>query len=168
MTRVTAVSSMLSEPMTPSLARQALQRPPATTASSHSGSDADTTPSIESIQEAVCSTLSVSRKELLSTSRVAHITQARQLSMFLARELTPLSLAQIARAFGRDHSTVLYAVRTVSKQLDPGSDASEMLDRVRQLINSPDRFPKLQTPAIHDAPSNPQVLSTARSRIGLP
>ena len=36
--------------------------------------------------------------------------------MYLARELTPLSLAEIARGFDRDHSTVLHAIRAVSSR----------------------------------------------------
>ena len=50
------------------------------------------------------------------------------------RELTSLSLAQIARQFDRDHSTVLHAIRTVSGRLDPDSDTSAVLHRVHQLL----------------------------------
>jgi chromosomal replication initiator protein len=168
MTRVAAVSSMLSEPVTPSLARQALdQRRPAT-GRPHSAGPPPGTPTVESIQETVCSIFEISRDELLSPSRTARVTQARQLSMYLARDLTTLSLAQIARAFGRDHSTVLHAVRTVSKRLDPGSDSFEMLNRVRASIHSPEPTRDLETRSVHQPATDPREPSTGPSRITLP
>jgi chromosomal replication initiator protein len=168
MTRVSAVSSILSEPVTPSLARQALKSPSSTDAFSQLQNDPNASLSVEAVQEAMCSSLGVSREQLLSNSRTARIIQARQLSMYLARELTPLSLAQIARAFNRDHSTVLHAVRSVSKRLDPGSDASEMLERVRHLLHNPNSPREPAPAAIHNPTSNPQPLSTPPSRITLP
>src|SRR5213075_723132 len=108
---VTAMSSMLSEPMTPSLVRRALTRVAHAPEPSLSDSKA---PSVSSIQEAACSTLGVSRQDLLSHKRTARVSRARQLAIYLTRELTSLSLAQIAREFNRDHSTVLHAVRNVS------------------------------------------------------
>ncbi len=168
MTRVAAVSSMLSEPVTPSLARQALHSPqPANDRSDSDGSSQDA-PSVESIQEVVCSTLGVARNELLSPNRTARVTQARHFSMYLARDLTSLSLAQIARAFQRDHSTVIHAVRTVSKQLDPGSDSFEMLNRARNQINNPGSPLALQTLSLHQSTASPQAPPTPPFRITLP
>lgn len=52
----------------------------------------------------------VSRDELLGPSRSRHLVEARQISMYLCRELTPLSLPKIGDAFGgRDHTTVMHA-----------------------------------------------------------
>ena len=44
--------------------------------------------------------------------------------MYLARELTDLSLAEIARGFDRDHTTVLHAIRRCRARLEPGSDTA--------------------------------------------
>jgi len=138
MTRVTAFSSMLSSPVTPALARQALDPCPSAPATTAPDPGAPhPAPSVESIQEAACTALGVSRSDLLSTARTARVSQARQVAMYLARDLTPLSLAQIARAFGRDHSTVLHAVRAVSGRLDHGSDTAEAVDSARQLVVPP-------------------------------
>ncbi len=64
--------------------------------------------------------LGVSRQDLLSTKRTAAVSHARQLAMYLSRELTSLSLAQIARQFDRDHTTILHAIRAVSStRLEP-------------------------------------------------
>ena len=54
--------------------------------------------------------------------------------MYLARELTGLSLAAIARAFDRDHTTVLHAVRAVTGRLEPGSETSTAIHRVRSTL----------------------------------
>lgn len=55
-----------------------------------------------------------SRAQLKAAGRMKHHAQARQLAMFLARELTPLSLSQTARRWGRsDHTTVIHAARQV-------------------------------------------------------
>jgi hypothetical protein len=88
--------------------------------------------------------------------------------MYLTRELTSLSLAQIARAFERDHSTVLHAVRSVSKRLDPGSDLSEMLDRMRGLIQNGSDLSRSTAGAIHHSGSSPHGQSTAPPRISSP
>ena len=50
---------------------------------------------------------------------LAAVARARQMAMYLARELTPLSLAEIARGFDRDHTTVLHAIRAVSAGSSP-------------------------------------------------
>ena len=50
--------------------------------------------------------------------------------MYLARELTSLSLAEIARAFDRDHTTVMHAIRAVSDRLEPGSETAAAIHRI--------------------------------------
>jgi chromosomal replication initiator protein len=157
MTRVVAVASMLSEPLSTPLVGRALgqrrQLP------GPSPSDAPV-PSVEVIQDAVSSVLDVSRTDLLSTRRTPQVARARQLAMYLTRELTSLSLAQIARAFNRDHTTVLHAIRAVSGRLEPGSETSQALGKVHRLLGSsqpsstdvdpaPQRDPSTQSPPIH-------------------
>ena len=63
------------------------------------------------IQEAVCAVLHLSRDELLSARRTPRIVRARQIAMYLSRDVTGLSLARIAAQFNRDHSTVMHAIR---------------------------------------------------------
>jgi chromosomal replication initiator protein len=130
MTRVIAVSSMLGEPLTPALVRRAL--------SSSSRADAPAPPadgpSVAAIQQAACTTLDVSQRDLLSTNRTARVSQARQIAIYLTRELTSLSLAQIAREFNRDHSTILHAIRTVNGKLEPNSETTRALEDARQLL----------------------------------
>jgi chromosomal replication initiator protein len=129
MTRVVAVASLLSEPLSMPIVRRALG--PSEAAGRAAQADP---PSLEAIQEAVCAVNGLQREELLSRRRAAPVARARQLAMYLARELTPLSLAEIARGFDRDHSTVLHATRTVSERLEPGSETAETIHRVRLVL----------------------------------
>ena len=133
MTRVVAFASMLSEPLSTPLVGRALgtRRPQA--ALTPGGASP---PTVEAIQDAVASVVGVSRSDLVSTRRTPHVARARQLAMYLARELTSLSLAQIARAFDRDHTTVLHAVRAVEKRLEPGSETSAVVGKAHRLLGS--------------------------------
>lgn len=55
--------------------------------------------------------------EIMGTSRERQIVHARQEAMFQIRETTPLSLPQIARMFGKDHSTVVHAVKAHKERI---------------------------------------------------
>ena len=56
----------------------------------------------------------VSRADLLSSRRTANVVRPRQVAMYLAKTLTLRSLPEIGRRFGgRDHTTVLHAVRKI-------------------------------------------------------
>ena len=136
LTRVVALASITSREPTAQLAKEALERSPGATATSSGSAPGSTEPpSIPAIQDAVCAVLGLSRDELLSPSRSARVTRARHLAMYLARDLSGQSLAQIARAFRRDHSTVLHAVRRVDNQLEPGSSLHRTLTDARELLN---------------------------------
>jgi chromosomal replication initiator protein len=133
MTRIVALASVLSEPISTPLVERALK----------ASGDARTTslaaagqPSVRAIQDAVAAVLGVTREELLSPRRTPKVARARQLAMYLTRELTPLSLAQIAREFDRDHSTVLHAIRTVTGRLEPGSETAAAIHRVRATLGT--------------------------------
>ena len=131
LTRVLAVSSVFDEP----LAGPALSRAlPAAGRPADTLTGAASAPTIEAIQEAVGGVLGVSREALLSKQRTPRVARARQLAMYLARELTPLSLAQIAREFNRDHSTVLHALKAVERRNEPGSELAGDIHDVRRAL----------------------------------
>lgn len=71
---------------------------------------------IDKVQKAVCDYFNITRDALLSVSRKRQIVQARQISMYLSRNLIPnCSLSTIgAETGGKDHATVLHACSTVS------------------------------------------------------
>jgi chromosomal replication initiator protein len=69
---------------------------------------------IEDIQRVVARQYNVSRADLLSSRRTANVVRPRQVAMYLAKTLTLRSLPEIGRRFGgRDHTTVLHAVRKI-------------------------------------------------------
>ena len=76
--------------------------------------------------------------------------------MFLARELTPLSLAQIAREFDRDHSTVLHALRSVEQRNEPGSDIAGDIHSVRVALGKLERPDRPPDDSPRDPAGNPQ------------
>jgi chromosomal replication initiator protein len=70
--------------------------------------------SIENIQKTVADFYRIKVADLLSKKRTRLIARPRQIAMCLARELTQLSLPEIGTAFGgRDHTTVMYACKTI-------------------------------------------------------
>ncbi|MCP3887934.1 MAG: chromosomal replication initiator protein DnaA [Desulfobulbaceae bacterium] len=79
----------------------------------------------------------VSVQDLQSKSRKKAITVPRQIAMYLARKHTEDSLAQIGKAFNRDHSTVLHSIKVVSNKLVRDSSVNAQLeilnDKVKQL-----------------------------------
>jgi chromosomal replication initiator protein len=69
---------------------------------------------IEDIQRVVARHYNVSRSDLLSSRRTANVVRPRQVAMYLSKTLTLRSLPEIGRRFGgRDHTTVLHAVRKI-------------------------------------------------------
>jgi chromosomal replication initiator protein len=69
---------------------------------------------IEDIQRVVARQYNVSRSDLLSARRTANVVRPRQVAMYLAKTMTLRSLPEIGRRFGgRDHTTVLHAVRKI-------------------------------------------------------
>ncbi|MDY6910022.1 MAG: helix-turn-helix domain-containing protein, partial [Thermodesulfobacteriota bacterium] len=70
------------------------------------------------------------------------LSQARHVAMYLCRQYTSESLASIARAFGRSHSTVLYAVRRMQQELD-GKNASlkRQVDYISRRLETGCLFP---------------------------
>jgi chromosomal replication initiator protein len=131
MTRAVAFASMLGEPLTAGLAGRALER------QAQPQAPVEAAPTILAIQDAVCAALGITRAELLSPSRTERVVRARQLGMYLARDLTSLSLAEIARAFDRDHTTVLHAIRAVEGRLEPDSPLATTMHKVRDTLRNP-------------------------------
>ena len=86
---------------------------------------------IEEIQRIVARHYNVSRSDLLSARRTANVVRPRQVAMYLAKTLTLRSLPEIGRRFGgRDHTTVLHAVRKIEHLV--GNDTS-LADEVESL-----------------------------------
>ncbi|MBF0818098.1 chromosomal replication initiator protein DnaA [Streptococcus acidominimus] len=81
-------------------------------------SPVNTVIAIETIQHEVGTFYGVSLKEIKGAKRVQHIVHARQVAMYLAREMTDNSLPKIGKEFGnRDHTTVMHAHNKIKNML---------------------------------------------------
>lgn len=90
---------------------------------------------IEQIQRAVCRSYNVGRMDLLSARRTANIVRPRQLAMFLAKMMTLRSLPEIGRRFGgRDHTTVLHAVRKMEALIGKDKAFETEVDLIKKRI----------------------------------
>lgn len=69
-------------------------------------------------------------EELRSPGKTRALAQSRQIAMYLCRELTDLSLPKIGQAFGRDHTTVMYAQRKILSEM---AERREIFDHVKEL-----------------------------------
>ena len=91
---------------------------------------------IEDIQRIVARHYNVSKTELLSNRRTRTIVKPRQIAMYLAKVMTPRSLPEIGRRFGgRDHTTVLHAVRKIEDLSGADNTLAQELELLRRLIN---------------------------------
>lgn len=90
---------------------------------------------IEDIQKLVASRYNVSRSDILSERRTAAVVKPRQIAMYLSKVLTPRSLPEIGRRFGgRDHTTVLHAVRKIEKALNGDAVLSEEVELLKRML----------------------------------
>lgn len=86
---------------------------------------------IEKIVEEVAKTFGVSPEDIRSSKRASNISNARQIAIFVAREITQLSMNLIGNEFGgRDHSTVVYAVQQVEKNMKKDPKTKAMIEDI--------------------------------------
>lgn len=90
---------------------------------------------IEDIQKLVATRYNVSRADILSERRTAAVVKPRQIAMYLAKSLTPRSLPEIGRRFGgRDHTTVLHAVRKIEKAIGEDRSLHDEVDLLKRML----------------------------------
>lgn len=90
---------------------------------------------IEDIQKLVASHFNVTRADILSARRTANVVRPRQIAMYLSKVLTLRSLPEIGRRFGgRDHTTVLHAVRKIEALTTSDGALSEELELLKRML----------------------------------
>ncbi len=90
---------------------------------------------IEDIQRVVARQYNVSRSDLLSSRRTANVVRPRQVAMYLAKTLTLRSLPEIGRRFGgRDHTTVLHAVRKIENLIGNDTSLADEIDSLKRML----------------------------------
>jgi hypothetical protein len=97
---------------------------------------------VEDIQRATALHFGVDRSDIVSTRHARDVARPRQLAMYLARQLTAKSYPDIGRRFGgRDHSTVLRAVRQIEELLAHDGGLADAVSRIRAALANPQRRP---------------------------
>ena len=93
--------------------------------------------SVENIQKAVADFYSIKVADMYSKKRPANIARPRQIAMFMAKELTQKSLPEIGELFGgRDHTTVLHAVRKVAEERSHDSQLNHEIHVIEQTLKA--------------------------------
>jgi chromosomal replication initiator protein len=93
--------------------------------------------SIEEIQKVVADYYKIKVADMYSKRRPANIALPRQIAMYLAKELTQRSLPEIGESFGgRDHTTVLHAVRKINESRQLNAEMNHALHLLEQTLNS--------------------------------
>lgn len=89
--------------------------------------------SLPSIQREVCRFYGIAHNDLIGSKRSQNIVYPRQIAMYLARDLTDLSLPKIGDAFGgRDHTTVMHATAKIHKLM---SEQRDVYNQIQTLTN---------------------------------
>ncbi len=125
--RVTAFANLTKQPVDLALAQMVLKD------LLTDPDDTEITPSM--IMGQTASYFNITIEQLCSPDRSRSIAQARQIAMYLCRELTELSLPKIGEIFGgRDHTTVMYAVNKVTRQMKERREIFNQVDELTARI----------------------------------
>jgi chromosomal replication initiator protein len=91
--------------------------------------------SIENIQKTVADFYKIKVADMYSKKRPASIARPRQIAMYLAKEMTQKSLPEIGDSFGgRDHTTVLHAVRKIGGERQKNAELNQQLHVLEQTL----------------------------------
>jgi chromosomal replication initiator protein len=92
---------------------------------------------IEEIQKRVAEHFNIKISDMHSARRARAVARPRQVAMYLAKQLTSRSLPEIGRKFGgRDHTTVMHAVRKIEELRSLDSSFSEDVELLRRMLES--------------------------------
>lgn len=90
---------------------------------------------VRRIQQIVASHFSIPLVEMWSQRRSRGVARPRQVAMYFARELTPMSLPNIGQRFGkRDHTTVIHAIRKVEELIAANSEFAADINVLREAL----------------------------------
>ena len=124
--RVVAYASLVGRPITPEMTQEVLR-------DLLRSNDRKIT--IEEIQRRVAEYYNVRLADMLSARRARAVARPRQVAMYLSKQLTTRSLPEIGRKFGgRDHTTVIHAVRKIDELRQADSGIEEDVDLLRRML----------------------------------
>jgi chromosomal replication initiator protein len=128
LTRLAALASITTSPITIEFARQGLRDLIRTQAKPH----------IEGIQRTVSESFHIRLADLKSKKRTQHVAFCRQVAMYLCRKMTDSSFPTIGEHFDRDHSTVIHAFNLIQRRVNNDSGFRFSIEKIeRELKNAP-------------------------------
>jgi chromosomal replication initiator protein len=137
LTRLAALASLNTSPMTIDFARQALRDLIRT----H-----ETKPDIEAIQRTVADFFHIRLADLKSKRRTQHIAFCRQVAMYLCRKITESSFPTIGESFGRDHSTVIHAFNLILRRVTNDSAFRFSIEKIERELKNIQASPAAPAP----------------------
>ena len=119
----------------------------------------------EDIQKAVEGFYKVSHAEIVGKRRSRSITNARQIAMYLCRQLLDMPYESIGKKFNRDHSTALYSVTMIETKLKENRLLREEIEALQQIVREASRETSLPTCAFPTIEENmPKRLRKAEEK----
>ena len=90
---------------------------------------------VDKIQNTVSNFYNIQLSEMLSQRRSRPLARPRQIAMFLAKKMTTRSLPEIGRRFAnRDHTTVIHAVKTITRLRDKDEEMAKNIAQIKSLL----------------------------------
>ena len=90
---------------------------------------------VDKIQNTVSNFFNISLAEMLSQRRSRPLARPRQIAMYLAKKMTTRSLPEIGRRFAnRDHTTVIHAVKTITRLSEKDNEMKNNIEQLRNLL----------------------------------
>ena len=90
---------------------------------------------VDKIQNVVSNYFNIALSEMLSQRRSRPLARPRQLAMYLAKKLTTRSLPEIGRRFAnRDHTTVIHAVKTITRLSEQDDEMKKNINQIKSLL----------------------------------
>lgn len=123
--QVVAYASLRGESPTPEIATRLLER----LGQNRRGGK----PTVEDVLGATAKKFEMTKKDILARDRRPDVARARKVAIYLSRELTGKSLPEIGRSFGgRDHSTILAAVRSLTGDIQADHELANVVDSLKR------------------------------------
>ena len=90
---------------------------------------------VDKIQNTVSNYFNISYEEMLSQRRSRPLARPRQIAMYLSKKLTTRSLPEIGRRFSnRDHTTVIHAVKTITRLSEKDEEMKRNISEIKNLL----------------------------------
>ena len=90
---------------------------------------------VDKIQNVVSNYFNISLSEMLSQRRSRPLARPRQIAMYLAKKMTTRSLPEIGRRFAnRDHTTVIHAVKTITRISEQDDEMKKNINQIKSLL----------------------------------